>query len=106
MMERGDSLAVDLGRWDLECEASELYKGFVSKSRLTRVFNKAVKCNAFMCEEEVRYIEFKSPDERALQSNSEMRWAFQVQFCDRLSALLHIREKIQKVGCQLCGQIC
>ena len=41
----GDSLAVDLALRDLEREASERYKGFVVRTGLKRVFNKAVKCS-------------------------------------------------------------
>ena len=53
-VKRRDSLAVDLARWDLESEDSERYKGFVVRTRLKRVSNKAVKCNALMREKEVR----------------------------------------------------
>ena len=67
-METGESLVVDLARRDLERKASERYKGFVVRTRLKRLSNEAVKCNAFVREKEVRrfshwYIEFvKSPD--------------------------------------------
>ena len=53
MVERGDSVDMDLARRDLECEASERYKGLVVRSRLKRVPNKAEKCNMFTHEEEV-----------------------------------------------------
>ena len=77
-VERGDSLAVNLAVRSLECETSERYKGFLVRSRLKRVPNKAVKCSAFANKEEVRrfpyrYIEFvKSPDGHMLRSNREM----------------------------------
>ena len=66
-VEREYSLAVDLAKRDLECEASERYHGFVVRSRLKRVVNEDVKYNAFTREEEVRrfpyrYIELKYPD--------------------------------------------
>ena len=85
-MERRDSQAVDLARLDLEREASECYEGFEVRTRLKRVSNEAVKCNAFVREEEVRrfshrYIEyFKYPNGHALRSNHEMRRAFRVHF--------------------------
>ena len=47
----GDSLAVNLARRDTEREASECFKAYVVRSRLKRVSNKAVKCNAFAREE-------------------------------------------------------
>ena len=47
-VERGNSLAVDLARRDIEREASERYKGFVVRARLNRVSNEVVKCNAFV----------------------------------------------------------
>ena len=81
-VERGNSLAIDLARQDLERQARECYKGFVVRARLKRVPNEAVKCNAFAHEEEVReflhrYIEFvKSPDGHTLRSNREMHDAF------------------------------
>ena len=87
-VEVGESVAVDLARRDLEREASERFKGFVVKNRLKRVSNEAVRCNAFMREEELRrfpcrYIEFvKSSDGRVLRSNREMREAFRAHFCD------------------------
>ena len=46
-MERRDSLAADLARWDLEREASQRYKGFVVRSRLKSVPNESVKFGAF-----------------------------------------------------------
>ena len=93
-VETGDSLAVDLARRDLEREASECYKGFVVRTRLKRVPNVAVKCNAFMREEEVRkfphrYIEFvKSPDRHTLLSNREMGGAFGGTFVIALRTVL------------------
>ena len=41
-VERGDSQAIDLARQDLECEASECYKGYAVKSKLKRVPNEAM----------------------------------------------------------------
>ena len=90
VVERGDSLALDRARRDLKRDASEWYKSFVVRSRLKRVPNEAVKCNAFACEKEVRkfphrYIEFvKSSDAHAQRSNREMREAFRDHFA-RLS---------------------
>ena len=86
----GDSLTVELARWDLERKASERYKVFVVRSRLKRVFNEAVKSNATAREEEVqrfpdRYIDFKSPDGHVLRSSREIRDAFRVHFCDRFA---------------------
>ena len=91
VVEGGDSLAVDLARRDLERKASERYKGFVARNRLKRVSNEAVRCNAFMCKEELRrytdqYIEFvKSPDGHVLRSNREMCKAFWAHFRDRFA---------------------
>ena len=88
-MEREDSLAVDLAAWDLEREASDRYKGYLVISRLKRVPDEAVKCNAFAREEEVRrfpsrHIEsVKSPDGHVLRSDREMRKVFRVHFRDR-----------------------
>ena len=88
VLERGDSLAIDQARWYLEYKASEHHKGFVVKSRLKRVLNKAMKCNVFMCEEEVQrfphwYIEIvKTLDRHVLQSNHEMHRAFQAHLHD------------------------
>ena len=71
----GGSLAGDLARLDLEREASERYKGFVVRNRLKRVSNEAVRCSAFMHQEELprnsdRYIKFvKSSDGHVLRSN-------------------------------------
>ena len=85
-VERGDSLTIDIARRDIE-----RYKGFVVITRLKRVPNEAVKCNAFTREEEVRwfphrYIEFiKSPYRHALWSNREMRGAFRVHLRDRFA---------------------
>ena len=87
-MEKEDFLAVDLARRALDREASERYKGFVVRSRLKRVSNKAVKCGAFTSKEELRrflhrYIELiKSPDGHVLRSNREMRRTFRAHFCD------------------------
>ena len=87
----GDSLTVELARSDFEHETNERYKGFVVRSRLKRVLNKAVKSNATAREEEVRrfpdrYIDsVKSPDGCVLRSNREMRDAFRAQFCDRFA---------------------
>ena len=53
-MEGRDSLIVDLARRDLERDASERYKRYVVRSRLKRVPNEAVKCNALTRVEEVR----------------------------------------------------
>ena len=53
MVERGDSLSIDLARQDLDCEASKCYKCFVVRSRLKRFSNEAVKCNAFVRAEEI-----------------------------------------------------
>ena len=90
-MESGDSLAVDLVKRDLEREASEHYKGYVVRSTLKRVPNEAVKRNAFVREEEVRWFPFrhiesvKSPDGRVLDSNGEMREAFREHFRDHFA---------------------
>ena len=90
-MEGKHSLAVDLARRDLEREACERYKGFVVRTRLSRVSNEVGKCNAFVREEKVRrfphrYIEFvKSPDEHAQRSNRKMREAFRAHFRDRFA---------------------
>ena len=82
-VESEDSLAVDLARRDLERVACERYNCFVVRTRLKRVSNEAVKCNAFVRKEEVRrfphrYI--KSPDGQALRSNGKMRRAFRDRF--------------------------
>ena len=88
MVERGDSLAIDLVRQNLEHKASKRYKGCVV-SRLKIVPNEAVKCNAFAHEEEVQksphwYIEnVKSPDGHMLLLNCEMHGAFRSHFHDR-----------------------
>ena len=85
------SRAGDIARQDLEREASERYKGYVVTSRLRRVTNEAEKCKAFAREKEVRrfpfrYIEsVKSPDGCVLDSNHEIRVAFQVHFRDRFA---------------------
>ena len=90
-VESGDSLAVDLARRDLEREASEYYKGYIVRSRLKRVLNEAVKCNASARDEEVRRFPFrhiesvKSPDGRMLGSSREMRNAFRGHFRDRFA---------------------
>ena len=90
-MERRNYLAIELARWDIEREASERYIGFVVRSRLKRVPNEAVKCNAFAHEEEARWfphrcIEFvKSPDGHVLRSNREMRRAFRAYFRDHFA---------------------
>ena len=90
-VEVGDSLAIDLARWYLERETSECNKGYVIRSRLKRVPNEAVKCNALAHEEKVRrflfqHIEsFKSPNGRVLSSNRVMRDTFQPNFRDRFA---------------------
>ena len=89
-MEREDSVAIDLAKGGLEREASERYKGFVVRNRLKRVPNEAVKCNAFMCKEELRrfpwYIEcVNAPDGRVLRSSREIREAFRTHFRDRFA---------------------
>ena len=95
-MERWDSLAIDLTRWDLERKASECYKVFVVRSRLKRVPNEDMKCNTFAHEEEVlrfpfRYIELvKSPDGHMLWLNREMHDAFQVHFRDHFAHFLDL----------------
>ena len=85
----GDSFTIDLARRDLEHEASERYKGFVVRTRLKRVSNEAVKCNAFEVRRFLhRYIEFvKSPDGHTLRLNREMHGAFRVPFRDHCSDL-------------------
>ena len=88
-VEGEDSVAIDSAKGDLEHEASEHYKGFVVRNRLKRVSDGAVKCNAFMREEELRkfhrrYIEcVNSPDRCVLRSNREIREAFRAHFRDR-----------------------
>ena len=95
-MEGKDSLTVDLARRDFEREISECYKGYVVKSRLKRVPNEDVKCNALTHEEEVRrflsrYIEsVKSPDGHVLQSNHDMHEAFRVHFRGPLARCLDL----------------
>ena len=90
-VERGDSVAVDLARWDLERETNERYKGFVVRNRLNRVSNEAVRCNAFMRKKDLRrfpcrYIEcVKSPDRRVLRSKNEIREAFRAHFRNRFA---------------------
>ena len=70
----GDSQAVELAKGDPECKASKCCKGFVVRSRLERVPNEAMNCNAFVRKEEFqrflcRYNEFiKSLDGYVLQS--------------------------------------
>ena len=92
----GDSLAVDLAKGDLERKASERYKGFVVRSRLSRVPNKAVKRNAFAREEEFRKFLFRhiesimSPDEHVHRSNRDIRAAFRVHFRDRFACLTNL----------------
>ena len=92
----GDSLAVDLGRLDLEREASERYKGFVVRNRLKRVSNEAVRCSAFMRKKELRrysdrFIEFvKTPDGHVLWSIREVREAFGAHFRDRFARCLDL----------------
>ena len=86
MVEVGYSLAVDLVRQDLECEASVRYKGYMVRSRLKKVPNKAVKCNTSTHEEKVRRFPFryiksvKSKDGCMLGSNREMREAIREHF--------------------------
>ena len=81
-LEGGDSLAVNLARWD---------NGYVVRYKFKRVPNEAVKCNTLVPEDEIdipiekpSYI-FKSPDGRMLGSNSKMYEAFRVHFCDRFA---------------------
>ena len=87
----GDSLTIELAKRDLERESSECYKGYVVRSRINRVLNKAVKSNVTVCEEEVRrfpdqYIDsVKTPDGRLLRSSREMRDAFRAHFQDRFA---------------------
>ena len=50
-VEREYSFAVDLAKRELERKTSECYKGFAVTSRLKRVPNEAVKCNALAREE-------------------------------------------------------
>ena len=88
VVRRGVFLAIDLDKQDFECEANERYKSFVVRSWLKRVPNEALKCNAFVHEEEVRrfshgYIEFvKFPDGHMLRLDRKMRGAFWAHFCD------------------------
>ena len=90
-VERRDSLAVDLAKWDLEREANEHYKGFVVRARLDTVSNEAMKCNSSVHEEKVQkfpqqYIEFvKSLDEHMVRSNREMHSTFRVHFSDHFA---------------------
>ena len=85
----GDSLTIELASGDLEHENSELYKGYIVRSWLRRVLNKAVKKNVTAQEEEVQrfsdqYIDsVKTPDGCVLQSNFEMHDAFRAHFRDR-----------------------
>ena len=73
--------------------------------RLKRVSNEAVKCNAFVHEEELRrfphrYIDFvKSPHGHALRSNGEMRDAFREHFRDRFARCLDL--PVQEFGSYL-----
>ena len=84
----GGFLAVELARRNLEREASELYKGYVVRSRSKRVPNEAVKRNASAREDEVRRFSFqyiesvKSPNACVHGSNRELRDAFRAHFCD------------------------
>ena len=95
-------LTVELASGDLEREMSERYTGFVGRSRLKRVL-KAVKLNATAREEEVqrfpgRYIDsVKSPDERVLWPNREIRDAFRVHFRDRFARC----PGLQRLSCRL-----
>ena len=88
---RGDSLTVELTRRDLARNTSERYKGFIDRSSLKRVLNKALKLNATAREEEVwrfpdRYIDsIKSPDGNVLRSNREIRDDFRAHFCDHFA---------------------
>ena len=99
-MEGGDSLAVDLAKRDFEQEASKRYKEYVIISKLKRVLNEAVKCNALAREEEVQRFPFrhiksgKSTDRRVLGSIREMRDAFRTHFRDRFARCpdLQVRE--------------
>ena len=50
----GDSLAIYLARWDLECEASKYYKGYIVRSQLKRVPNEAMKYNTSVLEKNVK----------------------------------------------------
>ena len=91
MVKRGESLALDLDKRDLERETSKRYKGFVVRSRLKRVPNETMKCNTFAREEvrfPDRYIEFaKTPDGHVLRSDYGIRETFRVHFRDRLAHL-------------------
>ena len=84
----GDSLGVELAKWDLERESNERYKVSVVRSKLKRVLNEAVKSNATAREEEVRrfpdrYIaSVKTPDGRLLRSGRKIRDACRTQFWD------------------------
>ena len=90
-LEREDSLAVDLARQDLEREAGKRYKDFIVRSRLKRVPNEAMKCDAFVRKGEMqrfshRHIEFvKSPDGHVLQSNRKLHEAFRAHFRDHFA---------------------
>ena len=90
-VEGGDSLTVDLARRDFECEVSETYKGYIVRSRLKRVPNEAVKCNAITHEEKVRRFPFryiqsvKFPDGHVLRSNREMREVFRAHIPERFT---------------------
>ncbi len=90
-MKGKDSLAIDLARRNLKCDASERYEGYVVISWLKRIPNEVVKCNALARVEEVRRFPFrhiesvKSPDGRLLGSNHVMRNAFRAHFCDHFA---------------------
>ena len=90
---KGDSLAVDLVKGDLEREASKRYKGFVVRSNSSRVPNEAVKSNAFGLEKRFRrfprwYIDsVKSPDGHVLRSNRDIHEAFRAHFRDGFARL-------------------
>ena len=88
---RGDSLAIYLAGRDFEREAGKRYKGFVVRTRLKKISDEAMRCNAFMREEEFRRFPHRSPvlgkstDERVLRSNREVRDVFRVHFRDRFA---------------------
>ena len=82
---------MDLARLDLERGAGERCKGFVVGGRLEGVSGEAVRCGAFVREEELRRcsdrcIEFVgSPDGRVQGSTREVCGAFWAHFRDRFA---------------------
>ena len=77
-MDRRDSLAIDIARWDLDHEASKCSKGYVVRSRLKRVPRKAMKCNMLVHEEEVWRFLFQHI--KLLDA-----WCLWVHFCDHFA---------------------